>query len=841
MSSDSENEDDEEVVFNDEEDDEEIDEDEAFNSEDEQKYGDFFQGKPKGRDDDDKANSSDEEVSSDDDESEGDESEDDDDDSDEEGDGGQYMLDLLKKLDEPNDGDGKGKKLEKHAQAAAAANISESEFASSVVKKGNLTLDTLMEGLQDTKGFGTMQKSMRKIADGETAQVPVAKVISKRAERKVHYEDQSQEVTGWLETVQQNRQAETLDFRPKERMEVTKGSLVEKFVPTTDFEKAVHAALQQAGQQDEEAILKAEEAAFLAQQDELGGNEQTMEEYKQRRAQLAKMRALMFYHEQKRHRINKIKSKKYRRIRKKQREKAKSSELEAEAQENPELLRDLEEKEEVERMKERMTLAHKNTSKWAKRILKRGKNVDPDTRKALSAQLKRGDDLRHKMNATQNGDGSDLSESEDLVESARKVLEDAEGGNNDEQSEGKGLFKLKFMQKGIEKQREKAKEEARQLLRELEANEKLDDYDEAIMYDSDDEEKAKKKRQVASKEDMKNVMKDGELVASSLKFGKSNAVSMSGGINIDLGTPSDEKTRHSGVSEHSTTMEFDNNGNDQDSIESEKKHKVPKRQKQSQTPKENKSTVEDAEESNPWISQASNGDEVESSKKRKTSSTPLKTGVVDVDRVLDVMDGDDKKQHAINDTGKASDGKKEDSKNITSLTQEELVRRAFATSDDREIEEEFADEKAEVEAEENDTKTAAQRKKEKDMEVVSGWGSWAGAGVPPPKPPKKLPKKLQPPPKKETKRKRQDAKNPNVIIREKRLKKTAKFMVDSIPYPFKTREEYERAMLGPVGREWNVTNSFKDMSRPEIQTRIGKVIQPLSQKEKKNRRAPAKF
>ena len=48
-------------------------------------------------------------------------------------------------------------------------------------------------------------------------------------------------------------------------------------------------------------------------------------------------------------------------------------------------------------MTERATLAHKNTSKWAKRVLKRGKNVDVDTRRALSAQLQRGDDLRRKM------------------------------------------------------------------------------------------------------------------------------------------------------------------------------------------------------------------------------------------------------------------------------------------------------------------------------------------------------------------------------------------------------------------------------------------------------------
>ena len=41
------------------------------------------------------------------------------------------------------------------------------------------------------------------------------------------------------------------------------------------------------------------------------------------------MRALLFYEEQKRHRINKIKSKKYRKIRKRQRERQKDAEDEA--------------------------------------------------------------------------------------------------------------------------------------------------------------------------------------------------------------------------------------------------------------------------------------------------------------------------------------------------------------------------------------------------------------------------------------------------------------------------------------------------------------------------------
>jgi U3 small nucleolar RNA-associated protein 14 len=49
-------------------------------------------------------------------------------------------------------------------------------------------------------------------------------------------------------------------------------------------------------------------------------------EYKKRHGELAKMRALMFYEEQKRHRINKIKSKKYRKIQKRKREREKDAE-----------------------------------------------------------------------------------------------------------------------------------------------------------------------------------------------------------------------------------------------------------------------------------------------------------------------------------------------------------------------------------------------------------------------------------------------------------------------------------------------------------------------------------
>jgi U3 small nucleolar RNA-associated protein 14 len=808
--------------------DEEISEDEAFNSDDERKYGTFFEkfGKGDGSGDSEEEDS---EEGSDDDEGEGAASDDDD----EEGDGGQYMLDLLDKMD---GGDDK-KNDSGHRSSGIASHVKESEFSSSVVPTAGLTLDSLMEGIEDTKGFGVVQKTMRKVAEGQATSAPLARTVSARAQRKVHYEDQSSEVSRWIEAVQTNRQAETLDFRPKERLEMTQDALVDNFVPTTDFEKQVHAALNQAGGQDEEAMLKAEEAAL---QDDLGTNQITMEEYKSRRGQLAKMRALMFYHEQKRHHMKKIKSKKYRRIRKKQRLRQKEADLEAEVGEDADLARELEEKEEVDRMQERMTLAHKNTSKWAKRILKRGKNVDVDTRKALSAQLQRGDDLMGRMKTTRAGaDDDDDSGDENLVEAAQKVLADAER-SDDNPAQAKGLFQLAFMKKGIEKQREKAKEEARELLMELEANE---DYD-AEGGDEDDNEKEEPKRKNkekhASKAEMKNLLNDGELVASSLRFGKSNAIAVDGGIDIDMGdTESNGDNRRSkdnagagARSEHSATFANSGGNTDIDQVKAPEKKawslSAVKAKKASVTP-----TLTDA--SNPWL--VTGASEADTPTKKRGVPRVSKDGIVDVQGAVDLMDGPTDDAAPTKASEAEADGSE---KKITMLTQEELVRKAFVAPSEKEVDEDFANEKEAME-EQEDANPTRNKKKEKAMKTVSGWGSWTGKGAPAPRPPRKLPKHLQAPALKIAKRKREDAKKPNVIVSEKRVKKLAdNYMVAQVPHPFTSREEYERAMAGGVGKEWNVTTSFKDMTRPEVQTRSGKIIQPLSKRVKQTR-TPAKF
>ena len=76
--------------------------------------------------------------------------------------------------------------------------------------------------------------------------------------------------------------------------------------------------------------------------------------------------------------------------------------------------------------------------------------------------------------------------------------------------------------------------------------------------------------------------------------------------------------------------------------------------------------------------------------------------------------------------------------------------------------------------------------------------------------------------------KRKDDRKKNVIISERRVKKNAAFQIAEIPHPYSSREQYHAAMRGSLGAEWNVTGAVKEWTRPEVMSRAGKMIQPMS-------------
>lgn len=115
--------------------------------------------------------------------------------------------------------------------------------------------------------------------------------------------------------------------------------------------------------------------------------------------------------------------------------------------------------------------------------------------------------------------------------------------------------------------------------------------------------------------------------------------------------------------------------------------------------------------------------------------------------------------------------------------------------------------------------------------VKAGWGDWAGPGqmeVSPKILAKRDQRMMQVQREHETLRlNRADANLKNVTISEKRIKNAAKYKVAAVPYPFSSREEYERSLQMPVGGEWQASQVVSQLTQPEIKKRAGRIIAPI--------------
>lgn len=115
--------------------------------------------------------------------------------------------------------------------------------------------------------------------------------------------------------------------------------------------------------------------------------------------------------------------------------------------------------------------------------------------------------------------------------------------------------------------------------------------------------------------------------------------------------------------------------------------------------------------------------------------------------------------------------------------------------------------------------------------MKAGWGDWAGPGG------MEISKKIldkrnklmmQVQKESETKKlDRKDNKMSHVMISERRITNNSKYKVAEVPYPFRSREEYERSLQMPVGEEWNAANAVTQLTQPEIKKRAGRIIEPI--------------
>lgn len=231
-----------------------------------------------------------------------------------------------------------------------------------------------------------------------------------------------------------------------------------------DMESAVDRLLKSAKLRDDNGMDDANMGDALTTKD------YTLEEVKARRAELRRARDLLSRAQVKAQRIAKIKSKTYRKIRRKGKDKDALQEAEL-ADLDPEFAAMERLRQEAERAKERATLRHKSGSKWM-RASKNGFNDSTDKKKSIEVALRRSEDLRRKIAGQPESDAEGDDSDEDLDHIKSMAMQElAELSRNDDTAApASGVFAMKFMQEAAARQAQRVDEEINDFRKELGAD-----------------------------------------------------------------------------------------------------------------------------------------------------------------------------------------------------------------------------------------------------------------------------------------------------------------------------------------------------------------------------------
>ena len=716
-----------------------------------------------------------------------------------------------------------------------------------------VTMDALLGALDGEQGLAVVKQKLNDLEKGLGAPVFVEKVTSDRAERVHAYDGNSKDMSKWQATVNVNRNARTLDVAQDQRITSNYKTLIRKHIPTTDMEKEVAMVLVKTG--------ATEAQATSAEDDELGARNLTIEELRSRQADLAKTRALLFYEQMKRHRINKIKSKAYHRIKKRKRVRL-GQESAILAESDPELLKQLQEDAAMKRVKERMNLRHKSTGKFAQEMLRHG-HGSKSMRDAYNESVALGNELQEEMHADPTARGGGDSSDEDAfsgsddgnnASNSRKdnnkktaakasralrkagVLGTDVDGEDEQMIDGKysKLFEMDFMKKAREQQKERAREEAQSVLKEIEDMEGAN----GGYSDSDDDANANAKSKAPSSSEVHAAKQRMEGL-----FGAGKGMSIK-----------PKKSAFSTEASSSAAATEDTAANGVDAEMQGKKGKKGKGKfKAAAEP-------ETSDASNPWLA----GPSAQSGKNRSTRNkndsdtvhaaldTIINSGssngvggsagkkgkkgkgvLVAVQPASTAVSSASTTTSATTDSGDKKDSKSAQGKQgqkralVDARTQEDLVEMAFAGPD---LEEDFAAYKSKV----VDDELGIDAKKRKIVQdVKAGWGDWAGPGPNGGQVSAKILGKRdklmkQADQEADVKRAgRADTKTPNVLLSDRRIKTASKFKIAEIPHPFTSRAEYEKSLTMPIGEEWNASHVVRQNTKPDVFLRAGRVVEPI--------------
>ncbi|KAF8273841.1 Utp14 protein-domain-containing protein [Lactarius quietus] len=661
-----------------------------------------------------------------------------------------------------------------------------------------LRLNDLLAPLAQRSSAVLSLKKSVKILDSSRARgaplsAPLPQRTQERLDREAAYELTKAEVDKWTDTMKQIKEAEHLSF-PLQAEPVAKTSNLEltaKFKPSTELETAVHQLLTRA-QMREEDIEKTEELKM---------NHLSAEEVASRRAEIMKSRELLFRAEAKAKRIAKIKSKTYRRLRRRDKEKHRDEGTDSGGAE-------VSLKRQTERAKERATLRHKSTGKWARAMRQKGE-LDADQRQDMAEMHGRGEMLRKKIQGVQESSDSeyddDDGDDEGLTRLKARVFDELAElkceTSDPPKEKGKSVFDMKFMQDAAAREQREVNQQMDDLISEIQ------DLDSAPHEDGVDGREPTQEDHAVTFQRM----------GGRISLRPSGLTS----ILTQRPTPSDASSTtlkstdiapFSGVTP--TTSPVDS-----------QPISVPQSQHFRQL-----SRVD-----NPWLSRSD-----------KSSFTTLKKSEVvvskDSDSVAKAKNKLRKRQRETEDevakarddastnTSQNSDSNSDEVDEVEE--QEERLKRKVASRRSNAFGQKdlvtmaFAGDNVVEEFEETKRREIEQDAPREVDTSLPGWGAWGGQGARKAPPKANLMKKVAG----ITPQSRADFGKAHVIISEKRDKKAAKFLVQNLPYPYTSKAQFERSLENPLGKEWNTRIATQRATLPKVTKKMGTIIKPLEKR-----------
>lgn len=623
-----------------------------------------------------------------------------------------------------------------------------------------LTIADLLPTVRDPR----LRESLKMLHDSEQKgsnaksisgklEPPLPKRQQDRLDREAAYEKSKETLSRWIDTVKRNRRAEHIAF-PLTDPDALAALGTNQLMPidqsdaVTPLEAAIRDIMTESGLASKDRASGEEaEKAF----EELQEKKLPIEEVQVRRAELRKVRELMFREEIRARRIKKIKSKAYRRVHRKERDRHAQEERAALAAAGALNSDDERERQDRRRAEERMGARHKE-SRWAKAVKQSGRAAwDEDARVGVNDLARKDEELRKRIEGkepNQSGDSvlatSDEESSDDVSVDEYNEIEEKRLKEKLEGLEampanpsGSRLSSMPFMRKA-----ESARQAANQA-----------DIDET--------------RRLLAGENKEAENEDTSLAQSGgrRRFGTGKQVQHEGSSRVgdknefEERLSEDEAEYLSLSAEHTLKAATD--------VPSSKvaNRRLTTRQSGDNRPKDDSNNTE-----NPWLSGPS---------KRKaglvTDETIISTKAIPQDHIASTSHseprGSTSKTKDISQSMMQRLTSPSDSENETpaghpghgqsSRRNEELVRMAFAGDDVFEV---FADEKKATIEEEGDQVVD---------NSLPGWGSWAGAGISKKEQRRANSRKTASIVKGVDPKDRKDAKLERVIINEKRSKKVS--------------------------------------------------------------------